>query len=136
MPENTRKVHRHVINDTMFSTFRLPCVQQAIQLNARSMRNRIFSRSDRNFQLSAHFRSNGQKSLKEAAHAESKLRGRSIAYYSVSAVVMCVGLTYAAVPLYRLFCQVSEDEQERYPFDSHNSIPIVSFAVDRLRRHH
>lgn len=36
-----------------------------------------------------------------------KLRNRSIAYYSLATVVLCGGLTYAAVPLYRLFCQVS-----------------------------
>lgn len=31
---------------------------------------------------------------------------KSIGYYSMAVVVMCVGLTFAAVPLYRLFCQV------------------------------
>lgn len=30
---------------------------------------------------------------------------QSIAYYSMAAVVLCAGLSYAAVPLYRLFCQ-------------------------------
>lgn len=30
---------------------------------------------------------------------------QSIAYYSMAAVALCAGLTYAAVPLYRLFCQ-------------------------------
>lgn len=32
---------------------------------------------------------------------------QSILYYSMSLVVLCVGLSYAAVPLYRIFCQVN-----------------------------
>lgn len=31
---------------------------------------------------------------------------QSIGYYSMAVVVLCGGLTFAAVPLYRLFCQV------------------------------
>lgn len=31
---------------------------------------------------------------------------QSIGYYSMAVVVLCAGLTFAAVPLYRLFCQV------------------------------
>lgn len=136
VPENDRKVHRHERDEIMFSKFRLPCLQQAIRLNAGSMRNCIFSRSDRNFQFSARFQSNGQKSFTETAHAERALRGRSIAYYSISAVVVCVGLTYAAVPLYRLFCQVSEEKHELSSIESHDSDPIVSLAVDWVRRQH
>lgn len=35
-----------------------------------------------------------------------KLKNRSTLYYATAATVLFVGLTYAAVPLYRLFCQV------------------------------
>lgn len=40
--------------------------------------------------------------------SEEKKRNRSIAYYSTAAVILTGGLTYAAVPLYRLFCQVQK----------------------------
>lgn len=34
------------------------------------------------------------------------LKNRSTLYYATAAVVSFVGFTYAAVPLYRMFCQV------------------------------
>lgn len=39
-----------------------------------------------------------------------KLKNRSTLYYATAAGVLFVGLTYAAVPLYRMFCQVQLDE--------------------------
>lgn len=36
------------------------------------------------------------------------LSAQSIGYYSMAVVVLCAGLTFAAVPLYRLFCQVQK----------------------------
>lgn len=43
---------------------------------------------------------------KKAAEAEEQHRIRTITYYCTSVVVLVTGLTYAAVPLYRMFCQV------------------------------
>lgn len=39
--------------------------------------------------------------------AARRLKLRSTLYYVTAAGVMFVGMTYAAVPLYRMFCQVS-----------------------------
>lgn len=36
------------------------------------------------------------------------ISSQSIGYYSMAVVVLCGGLTFAAVPLYRLFCQVGK----------------------------
>lgn len=36
---------------------------------------------------------------------------QSIGYYTMAVAVLCGGLTFAAVPLYRLFCQVIENWQ-------------------------
>lgn len=99
----------------------LPCIQHAIRLSAASSRGGVFSIT-RMPALVARFQSTGQKSFKEIADAEEALRRRSIAYYSISAVVICVGLTYAAVPLYRLFCQVSLDKSKLRNERRHNSI--------------
>lgn len=41
------------------------------------------------------------------SNAEQKKRIRSTVYYMSSIGVMTVGLSYAAVPLYKMFCQVS-----------------------------
>lgn len=38
--------------------------------------------------------------------AARRLKLRSTLYYVTAAGVMFVGMTYAAVPLYRMFCQV------------------------------
>lgn len=38
--------------------------------------------------------------------ADRKLKLRSTLYYVTAAGVLAVGLSYAAVPLYRMFCQV------------------------------
>lgn len=42
-----------------------------------------------------------------ADEASKKLKNRSTLYYATAAVVSFVGLTYAAVPMYRMFCQVN-----------------------------
>lgn len=42
----------------------------------------------------------------EKLDAAQKLKIRSTLYYVTAAGVMFVGMTYAAVPLYRMFCQV------------------------------
>lgn len=44
--------------------------------------------------------------VKSKVNLERKLRARSVAYYATAAAVLTVGLSYAAVPLYRMFCQV------------------------------
>jgi hypothetical protein len=60
-----------------------------------------------------HFRSTMFRSLKpeqntreSAACAEREKKLRSTVYYVVAAAVLTAGLSYAAVPLYRMFCQV------------------------------
>lgn len=39
---------------------------------------------------------------------EQKKRIRSTVYYMSSVGILTVGLSYAAVPLYKMFCQVSK----------------------------
>lgn len=46
------------------------------------------------------------KSTNNPDKASQKLKNRSTLYYATAATVLFVGLTYAAVPLYRMFCQV------------------------------
>jgi hypothetical protein len=59
-----------------------------------------------------HFRSTLLRNLKheqntkESAWAEKQKKLRSTVYYIVATAVLTVGLSYAAVPLYRMFCQV------------------------------
>lgn len=60
-----------------------------------------------------HFRSTVFRSLKHeqniresAAWSERRKKLRSTVYYVVATAVLTVGLSYAAVPLYRMFCQV------------------------------
>lgn len=95
----------------MLSKCIFTCIRKPIQSNAVSTRGGIISFS-KIYLLATRFQSNGHRSFKEVATAEATMRRRSIAYYSISAVVFCVGLTYAAVPLYRLFCQVSVDKRK------------------------
>lgn len=47
------------------------------------------------------------KSTSNPNEATQKLKNRSTLYYCTAAGVLFVGLAYAAVPLYRMFCQVS-----------------------------
>jgi cytochrome c oxidase assembly protein Cox11 len=48
-----------------------------------------------------------QQNIKEtAAWAKRQKQLRSTLHYVVAAAVLAVGLSYAAVPLYRMFCQV------------------------------
>jgi len=42
-----------------------------------------------------------------SSNSEQKKRIRSTVYYLSSVGVLTVGLSYAAVPLYKMFCQVS-----------------------------
>lgn len=46
------------------------------------------------------------KSNNKSQKTREDLSAQSIMYYTLSVVVLCGGLTFAAVPLYRLFCQV------------------------------
>lgn len=110
-PRKTTYNYIDAIKTTMLSKCMLPCIQQAIKLSTISTRTGIVSIC-RNSKLNVRFQSNGQKAFKGTADIETARRSRSIAYYSISAVVICVGLTYAAVPLYRIFCQVSEFEDK------------------------
>lgn len=120
----------------MLSKCMFPCIKRAVQLNtaAAISKSGIFSIS-RNFKMTRRFQSNGQKTFKEIADAESAIRGRSIAYYSISAVVMTVGLTYAAVPLYRMFCQVCELCIQLLPFRMGFYTISFHFIVNRIWRH-
>ena len=47
-----------------------------------------------------------QNTRESAAWAERQKKLRSTVYYVVAAAVLTAGLSYAAVPLYRMFCQV------------------------------
>lgn len=55
------------------------------------------------YQFSRQFNSQNSRSKTETKADNS---AESIAYYSMAVVVLCGGLSFAAVPLYRLFCQV------------------------------
>lgn len=46
------------------------------------------------------------KSTSSPDKVTQRLKNRSTLYYATAAGVLFVGLTYAAVPLYRMFCQV------------------------------
>lgn len=52
---------------------------------------------------------------------------QSIGYYTMAVAVLCAGLTFAAVPLYRLFCQVGKSNSNICNSNSH-----CLFTVDRL----
>ncbi|PWN20802.1 hypothetical protein BCV69DRAFT_283019 [Microstroma glucosiphilum] len=43
----------------------------------------------------------------QAQQAHYSQRNRSLAYYSLATIIFAVGLTYAAVPLYRAFCSAT-----------------------------
>jgi cytochrome c oxidase assembly protein Cox11 len=47
-----------------------------------------------------------QSSKETAAWAKRQKKLRSTVHYVVAAAVLTVGMSYAAVPLYRMFCQV------------------------------
>jgi hypothetical protein len=47
-----------------------------------------------------------QKSQETTAWAKRQKELKSTVHYVVAAAVLAVGLSYAAVPLYRMFCQV------------------------------
>jgi hypothetical protein len=47
-----------------------------------------------------------QNSKETAAWAERQKKLRSTVHYVVAAAILTVGMSYAAVPLYRMFCQV------------------------------
>lgn len=57
------------------------------------------------YQFSRQFNSqNGRSKASPKTKADNS--AESIAYYSMAVVILCGGLSFAAVPLYRLFCQV------------------------------
>lgn len=49
---------------------------------------------------------NAPNNIRNNVSAAEKFRVRTIAYYATAAAVLTVGFSYAAVPLYRMFCQV------------------------------
>ena len=51
--------------------------------------------------------------VKEEKFQSSKERNRTTMMYVASAVIVTVGATYAAVPLYRIFCQVCNSAHPR-----------------------
>lgn len=62
-------------------------------------------------QRSFHLNSYELQKITPKPNAKTKkpedLSAQSIGYYTMAVAVLCAGLTFAAVPLYRLFCQVS-----------------------------
>lgn len=63
---------------------------------------------DRSFYLNSH---ELQKILPKSSTKPKDpkdVSAQSIGYYSMAVVVLCAGLTFAAVPLYRMFCQVGQ----------------------------
>ncbi|XP_031633125.1 cytochrome c oxidase assembly protein COX11, mitochondrial [Contarinia nasturtii] len=62
---------------------------------------------ERSFYLNTH---DLQKILPKSnvkSKSSKDVSAQSIGYYSMAVVVLCAGLTFAAVPLYRLFCQAT-----------------------------
>lgn len=49
-----------------------------------------------------------------ARAAELKARNRKVAIYMASVVTAVLGVSYAAVPLYKVFCQVRQDSDGRW----------------------
>lgn len=58
------------------------------------------------YQFSRQFNSQNSRSKTETK-IKTDNSATSVAYYSMALVVLCGGLSFAAVPLYRLFCQVT-----------------------------
>lgn len=58
------------------------------------------------YQFSRQFHSQNSRSKTETK-IKTDNSATSVAYYSMALVVLCGGLSFAAVPLYRLFCQVT-----------------------------
>lgn len=60
-----------------------------------------------------HFNSYELQKIAPKPNAKTKIKkpedisAQSIGYYTMAVAVLCAGLTFAAVPLYRLFCQVN-----------------------------
>lgn len=63
---------------------------------------------ERNFYLNSCELQNITPKPKQNAKMErpENVSAQSIGYYTMAVAVLCTGLTFAAVPLYRLFCQV------------------------------
>lgn len=57
------------------------------------------------YQISRQFNSQNSRSKTETK-IKANSSAESIAYYSMAVAILCGGLSFAAVPLYRLFCQV------------------------------
>lgn len=50
--------------------------------------------------------------LRTISNNQSSFRNRSVVYYTTSVVFLVGGLSYAAVPLYRIYCQASANDAE------------------------
>ena len=48
-------------------------------------------------------------------HSASSMRNKTTAIYIIALAVTVVGASYLAVPLYRLYCQVSEFDLQSWP---------------------
>lgn len=69
------------------------------------LRTTDFRHIKNTYQFSRQFNAQNSRS-KTDTKIKTDNSAESIAYYSMAVVVLCGGLSFAAVPLYRLFCQV------------------------------
>lgn len=98
----------------MLSKFSLKFLNSALRFNASVpvLRNTnwesiYFSRTVRNFQSTKYDRQKISSKPKSKAEKKAEdVSAQSVGLYSMAIAVLCGGLTFAAVPLYRLFCQV------------------------------
>ena len=70
-------------------------------------------------------------------HSASSMRNKTTAIYIIALAVTVVGASYLAVPLYRLYCQVSEFDLQSWPqatstFTSLLSPPISALHLNLL----
>lgn len=102
----------------MLSKFSLQLLNSTLRFNASLLvlRNTKFAincrpinfrRSTRDFQSSKYdVRNFSSKPKSKADKKAEDVSAQSVGLYSMAIAVLCGGLTFAAVPLYRLFCQV------------------------------
>lgn len=89
-------------NDTALTDVQTSMLSLINSLRTPVARLSSLSRSNPGAFSFVRFKSSGQPDK-----ASQTLKNRSTLYYATAAGVLFVGLTYAAVPLYRMFCQVS-----------------------------
>lgn len=102
----------------MLSKFSLKFLNNTLRFNAslpvfRSTKSTIsrepiyFRGSTRNFQSTKYDLQKLSSNSKNKADKKAEdVSAQSVGLYSMAIAILCGGLTFAAVPLYRLFCQV------------------------------